>query len=170
MLRAPVLGDKDMSQKRMKQNWRIKVFIEDFKPFLSKFEAYLKGNGLRESTVEDYTARVGRFLRYAQDFQPSVDVAKSFRELLVARNLARSTINNYSFAIKSYSKMVGIEIDFPFLDRNDNLPYYFDEDDVLKIFGSCRNLKHLAMLKTLFYGCLRASELCKLDISLIWTL
>jgi integrase/recombinase XerD len=50
------------------------------------------------------------------------------------------------------------------LDRNDNLPYYFDEDDVLKIFSSCRNFKHLTMLKTLFYGCLRASELCNLDL------
>jgi integrase/recombinase XerD len=59
--------------------------------------------------------------------------------------------------------MTGIEIDFPFLDRNDNLPYYFDKDDVLRIFNSCRNLKHLTMLKTLFYGCLRASELCNLD-------
>jgi integrase/recombinase XerD len=60
--------------------------------------------------------------------------------------------------------MNGVEVDFPFMDRNDNLPYYFDEDDVLKIFGCCRNLKHLAMLKTLFYGCLRASELCNLDM------
>jgi integrase/recombinase XerD len=49
-------------------------------------------------------------------------------------------------------------------DRNDNLPYYFDENDILKIFSSCRNLKHLTILKTLFYGCLRASELCNLDL------
>ena len=153
-----------MSQKRMKQNWFIKADIEDFKPFLSRFEGYLKGNGLRNSTVEDYAARVGRFLRYAQDYQPSIDVAKSFREQLVAKNLARSTINNYSFALKSYYNMEGIEIDFPFMQRNDNLPYYFDENDVLKIFSSCRNLKHMAMLKTLFYGCLRASELCNLDL------
>jgi len=53
MLHSPVLGDKDMSQKRMKQNWYMKADIEDFKPFLSRFEGYLKDNGLRESTVED---------------------------------------------------------------------------------------------------------------------
>ena len=40
---------------------------------------------------------------------------------------------------------------------------YFNEDDVLKIFSICHNIKHLAMLHTLFYGCLRASELCHLD-------
>jgi integrase/recombinase XerD len=61
--------------------------------------------------------------------------------------------------------MIGEEISFQFLKRNNNLPYYFDEEDVLKIFGSCHNLKHYAMLQTLFYGCLRASELCNLDDS-----
>jgi hypothetical protein len=45
MLHSPVLGDKEMSQKRMKQNWCIEPDIEDFKPFLSKFEGYLKGTG-----------------------------------------------------------------------------------------------------------------------------
>jgi integrase/recombinase XerD len=43
------------------------------------------------------------------------------------------------------------------------LPYYFTEEEVILIFGVCHNLKHLAMLQTLFYGCLRASELCNLD-------
>jgi len=49
------------------------------------------------------------------------------------------------------------------LERNDSLPYYFDESDVLKIFSVCNNIKHLAMLKTLFYGCLRSGELSKLE-------
>jgi integrase/recombinase XerD len=155
---------KKMPQKRLKQDWNTAGKIEDLGPVLKRFEAYIKNKGLRESTVEDYSGRVNRFLKYAHDDQPSIDIAKSFREQLVARNLARSIINNYSFAIKSYYKMIGIEIDFPFMDRNDNLPYYFDQDDVLKIFSSCRNLKHLAMLKTLFYGCFRASELCNLDL------
>jgi hypothetical protein len=108
MLHPPVLGERDISHKRMKLNWSIEADIEDFRPFLNRFEAYVKGNGLRNSTVEDYAACAGRFLRYAQDDQPSINVAKSFRELLVGKNLARSTINNYSFAIKSYYKMNGI--------------------------------------------------------------
>ena len=44
-------------------------------------------------------------------------------------------------------------------------PYYFSEEDVLAIFSVCSNIKHLAMLQTLFYGCLRSTELCKLDDS-----
>ena len=153
-----------MAHKRLKAvDWSIKAVGEDFKPALTRFELYLRGNGLRRSTVDDYVARVSRFLKYAQTDQPSVEIAKSYREGLVSRNLARSTINNYGFAIRQYFKMVGVEIDFPFLDRNDNLPFFFDQDDVSKILGSCRNIKHLAMLKALFFGCLRASELCNLD-------
>jgi integrase/recombinase XerD len=61
--------------------------------------------------------------------------------------------------------MIGEAISFPFLNRNNNIPYYFDQEDVLRIFSACHNLKHYAMLQTLFYGCLRASELCNLDDS-----
>ena len=59
--------------------------------------------------------------------------------------------------------MIGEDVSFPFLKRNDELPYYFGEEDVRNIFDICTNLKHYAMLQTLFYGCLRASELCNLD-------
>ena len=153
-----------MVHKRLKQDWSISSGVEDFEPALRRFRSYMKNNGFRESTIIGYMASLKRFLTYAHDDKPSVDVAKSYRELMIERRLARSTINNCSFAIKLYYKMLGIEIEFPFLERNDNLPYFFDEDDVLKIFDCCRNLKHLAMLKTLFYGCLRASELCNLDM------
>jgi integrase/recombinase XerD len=33
----------------------------------------------------------------------------------------------------------------------------------LRIFSVINNIKHFAMLQTIFYGCLRASELCNLD-------
>ncbi|MCJ7444841.1 MAG: tyrosine-type recombinase/integrase, partial [Methanotrichaceae archaeon] len=81
------------------------------------------------------------------------------------KNLSRSSINNYSFAISKYYKMRGESISFKFIRPNNNIPYYLEEDDVFRIFSSCRNLKHLAMLHVLFYGCLRASELCNLDDS-----
>jgi len=142
-----------MASKRLKSvDWSIKAEVEDFKPTLTRFDNHLKSIGLRESTVIDYVSRVGRFLKYAQTDQPSIDIANAYRDQLIARNLARSTVNNCSFAIKQYYKMIGTKIDFPFLGRNNNLPYYFDEEDVSKIFCSCRNIKHLAMLKTLFYG------------------
>ena len=61
--------------------------------------------------------------------------------------------------------MWGEKIEYTFLKRNDEIPYYFDEEDVLRIFSVIYNIKHFAMLQTIFYCCLRASELCNLDDS-----
>jgi integrase/recombinase XerD len=48
--------------------------------------------------------------------------------------------------------------------RADNtIPYYFTEEEVHRIFDATRNLKWLAMLQTLFFAALRASELCALE-------
>jgi integrase len=54
-------------------------------------------------------------------------------------------------------------IDFNFIRPANTIPHFFDENDIARIFAVCSNLKHLSMLQTLFYGCLRASELCNLD-------
>jgi integrase/recombinase XerD len=61
--------------------------------------------------------------------------------------------------------MIDQPVKLPFLKLNNSLPYYFDETDILKIFGVCSNLKHYCMLKVLFFGCLRSGELCHLDVS-----
>ena len=60
--------------------------------------------------------------------------------------------------------MLGQDVKFPFLKRSNDIPYYFTTDEVWRIFAQISNIKHLAMLKTAFYGCLRASEICHLDL------
>jgi site-specific recombinase XerD len=59
--------------------------------------------------------------------------------------------------------MNGKSIEFNFVRPINTIPHFFDENDIAKLFAACHNLKHFAMLQTLFYGCLRASELCSLD-------
>ena len=59
--------------------------------------------------------------------------------------------------------MCGQSISFNFVRPMNTIPHFFDENDVAELFTICHNLKHLAMLQTLFYGYLRASELCSLD-------
>ena len=49
------------------------------------------------------------------------------------------------------------------LEPHNEIPHYFDEDDVIKIFSVISNIKHLAMLETLFFACIRVSELINLD-------
>jgi integrase/recombinase XerD len=96
---------------------------------------------------------------------PNADEFAIFRDHLLDMKLSRSTINNYFFSIRKYHEMLGQDLSFKFIKPNNTIPYYFDETDIARIFGVCMNLKHLAMLKTMFYGSLRATELCNLDDS-----
>jgi integrase/recombinase XerD len=72
-------------------------------------------------------------------------------------------MNHYGFSVKKYHEMIGRPTTFNFMTPNDNIPYYFTEDDINRIFAVIPNVKHNCMLMVMFYGCLRASELCGLD-------
>lgn len=135
----------------------------DLDTAIKHFEDHLKDQGFRRSTIDGYLACVGIYLKFAKTDRPSSEDAIKFRKTLIDKNLARSTLNNYTFSIKCYHKMYGEDVSLPFTQRNNILPYYFDQDDVLKIFSVVHNIKHLAMLKTLFFGCFRVTELCNLD-------
>ena len=152
-----------MPKKRLNVNWEREVRTEDFRPALMRFNRYLEDNGMRKSTITSYVFRVGKFLEFAQNDAPHVDDFEKFREILNEKKLSRSSINNYCFAIKRYYEMSGKSIDFNLIRPMNTIPYFFDENDIDKIFSACNNIKHLAMLQTLFYGCLRASELCSVD-------
>ncbi|MCJ7442964.1 MAG: site-specific integrase [Methanotrichaceae archaeon] len=152
-----------MSKKRLNISWDRKTSPEDIKPALKRFRHHLKDIGLRDSTIESYVFRLGKYLEFAQNKVPTEETVISFRATLHEKALSISSINNYCFAIKKYHEMLGHQIAFPFIKPKNTIPYFFDESDVAKIFGACRNLKHYAMLQTIFYGSLCASELCHLD-------
>jgi integrase/recombinase XerD len=60
--------------------------------------------------------------------------------------------------------MVGEEWKAPILPVHNAIPHFFTKEEVHRIFEAASyNLKHLAMFQTLFYGCLRATELCMLE-------
>jgi integrase len=106
---------------------------------------------------------VGRYLAFAQTDHPSTEDYARFRETLHAWKLSRSTLNQYGYAARSYHEMLGDPITFKRIAPNNIIPFYFSDEDVEKIFSAISNIKHLAMLLTLFYGCLRASKLCGLN-------
>lgn len=152
-----------MPKKRLDVNWRREAGPEDIKPALKRYRRYLENNGLRPSSIPMYVLHVGKYLEFSGTESPNVDDFARFRDLLHDRELSRSTINNYSFSIKKYHEMLGQDVAFKFIKPNNTIPYYFDEIDIARIFSICNNIKHIAMLKTLFYASLRASELCNLD-------
>lgn len=149
---------------RSKIDWNVQTADKHKQDTLIKsYRRYLTNQGYRYNTINLYSDRLGKFIEFSRTTEPSTKKADEFRDYLIDQGISRSHINNTSFALKKYFEMKNIDWSTPILTRNDSLPYYFDETDILKVFSVCTNIKHLAMLKTLFFGCLRSGELCKLE-------
>ncbi|MGA9097423.1 MAG: tyrosine-type recombinase/integrase [Methanotrichaceae archaeon] len=148
---------------RVTVDWSIAT-TTDFEPSLKRFHRYLEDQGIRDNTITNYKGNVLRYLKFAKTDHPSMQDLERFRDFLAEKKLARSTKNQYNYSIRAYHAMLGETIEIKRLEPNNQIPYYFDKEDVIKIFSVIRNLKHLAMLQTIFYGCLRASELCNIDV------
>lgn len=150
---------------KSKTNWHLRpisVYKKNF--ILKRFEHYPKELGLRQETVNLYIGRVGAFLNQTKNNSPNIEAADEYRSALIGDGkFSRSHINNTCFAIKKFYQMNEIDWNFTVLKPDEGIPYYFDEQDVMAIFSVRSNIKHLAMLQTLFYGCLRSSELSRLD-------
>jgi site-specific recombinase XerD len=143
--------------------WRVEPTGEDINLVLERYRRNLRDIGLRESTIKGYTSYLGRFLLWAGEHSPPVTKATEYREYLLDRNMSPRTVNNSCIALRNFYKFAGEDFNYKYLSNDKTLPFFFDQDDILKIFSaaSC-NIKHLSMLKVLFYGGLRASEICKL--------
>jgi integrase/recombinase XerD len=131
---------------------------------LKRFKRYLKDEGFRPSTLENYIFRVSKYFEFCGDEEPSPETAQKYRDFLMDKNLSNSSIANYSYVMKSYHKMLGQNIKFLHLKRANEIPCFFTSSEANKIFDQINNIKHLAMFKTAFYACLRASEICNLDV------
>lgn len=105
------------------------------------------------------------YLENIETDMPSPTEASDYLDSLHQRKLSKGSINNFAAAIIKYQTMIKMPVRLSFMKLNNSLPYYFDEMDILKIFDVCNNIKHLCMRKVLFFGCLRSSELCNLDIT-----
>lgn len=158
-----------MKSKSQQVDWNIKQSVQDYEPYIKQFRRFLVNEGYRETSIEGYSRFVRRYLKFVKKSNPTIQDATKYREYLLDSNRKRATINNYCFAVQAYHRMLGEKVKFIILKRNNHIPFFFTEDEILKILNSCKNIKHLAILKTLFYACLRASELCALcdeDLSL----
>lgn len=111
-------------------NWDREVETEDLKPALKRYRRYLEDLGHRESTIESYVFRVGKYLEFAQTDAPSQEDFAKFREKLHDERLSRSSINNYGFAVKGYHQMRGQAVDFPFVKPINTIPYFFDRSSI----------------------------------------
>jgi integrase/recombinase XerD len=82
---------------------------------------------------------------------------------MAASKLARATVNIRRAALLAFYKSQGQDLKLPYLKPNNQVPYFFDGNDVAAIFNSCSNIKHYTMLFLMFHCMLRISDLCNLQ-------
>jgi integrase/recombinase XerD len=142
-------------------NWHVG---KDFDTTLERYVRYLRDYGYRESSIERYERMLHGFLKFTETSHPANSLADEYRAHLIDVGQSPSTINNTCFAIGHFYKMCGENWKAPILPVHNAIPHFFTNEEVARIFSAASyNLKHLAMFQTMFYGCLRATELCMLE-------
>ncbi|MFZ3147769.1 MAG: tyrosine-type recombinase/integrase [Methanothrix sp.] len=137
----------------------------NFDQVLRRYKRYLEDRGDRESTIDGYLGNVRRYLVFSGTDRPTLQDWENYNDYLHERKLSRSTLNQIAYAARSYHRMLGGDLPVKRLEPHNEIPHYFHEEDVIKIFSVISNIKHLAMLETLFFACIRVSELINIDDS-----
>lgn len=129
---------------------------------------------LRESTIQLYCSNVSYFLRYTGKQLSDLTLEDADRFLTHKRLEGRSpeTHNHYRSAIKFFYKRVlrmrWDDDDVPAMKRERTLPTVLTHQEINAIIDATRNLKHKAIIATMYSSGLRVSEVTHLhydDIS-----
>ena len=137
-----------------------------------RMEEELHLRGYAERTVEAYVEAVARFARYHQR-APETLGAEEVRAYLVhlteERGLAWSTVNQAVCALRFfYVDVLGRagEVErVRYQKRRKSLPVVLSESEVEGLLQATKNLKHKAILMTLYSGGLRIAEALGLEVS-----
>ncbi len=135
----------------------------DTNPVLKRFARWMTDHGYRDASIEDYLKAIQLYLKTLGTITPSIEDAKEYHSGMAASSLARATVNVRRAALIAFYKSQGLELKLPYLKPNNQVPYFFDENDVVAILNSCTNFKHFAMLNLMFHCMLRVSDLCNLE-------
>jgi len=144
-------------------NWDRLQFQFDMDHTLKKFERWMINRGYRDASIDDYLKAIRLYLKTQKTIAPSVDEAIEYHSNMAASNLARATVNIRRAALLAFHKSQGQELKLPYLKPNNQIPYFFDENDVAAIFNSCTNFRHYVMLDLMFHCMLLVSDLCNLE-------
>ena len=135
----------------------------EMNPTLKKFERWMIDRGYRDASIDNYLKAIRLYLGTLKTITPLIEDAKEYHSNMAASNLARATVNIRRAALIAFYKSQGLELKLPYLKPSNQVPYFFDENDVAAILNSCTNFKHYAMLNLMFHCMLRVSDLCNLE-------
>ena len=135
-----------------------------------KMDLELKGYG--SSTQRIYLTKVRDFVGYfgrSPDLLGEDEIRKYLHHLITEKGLAKSTINQAYSALKFfYQTTLQREWDtvrIPRIKKEKKLPVVFSRQEVGDVLAAVSNLKHRAILTTIYSGGLRVSEATHLKVT-----
>ncbi|MBV6644274.1 MAG: tyrosine-type recombinase/integrase [Cyclobacteriaceae bacterium] len=154
----------------MKQQWWHEKRNQEYKCAVEAMKAQLDLSWYSPATRKTYVSMFRQFLRnnYPQPLHQitKTDILQYHLRLIRERKISRSYQNQSINAIKFYAeKVLGHERQYYDLERppkTNRLPVVLSLKEVQSILSSCNNLKHKAMLTTLYAAGLRVGELLNL--------
>jgi len=137
-----------------------------------KMKKDMELKNLSERTIEIYLKCVTQFTIYYGKSPEEMDydaVRDYLHYLLKVKKSCQSTINQHYSALKFlYQTTLGREWDplkIPRSRRVKKLPVVLSKEEINEIFDKVQNLKHRAILMTIYSGGLRLSEAINLKVS-----
>jgi len=128
--------------------------------------------GLSKNTEKEYLNRVKAFLSWAgkpAEDMDEQDIRQFLKYLINERHLSVSSVNIHNSALRFlYAVTLNRNLNYrqiPRLKQIRRLPGILTKEEIGRIFDTCTNLKHRAILMTIYGAGLRLSEISKLKVS-----
>lgn len=135
-----------------------------------KFDLELKGYS--PNTINYYLRNVSNFAKYfntSPDLLGEEHIRQYLHYCITTKQLSEGTVNTIYGALKFFYKItLGREWNTDKLSRvkeSKKLPVVLSQSEIKKIFNTTDNLKHKAILMTIYSAGLRVSEVAKLKIT-----
>lgn len=146
---------------------------EEVFSLIERFEKYMVRQRYSERTIDVYVNMIYVFFKYLNFKRPdevtSEDIAEFNYDYIIGHNYSSSTQNQAISAIKLFFQITGgIQIEIEKIERpkkSKKLPVVLSKTEIERIIHSIANLKHKAIICTIYSGGLRVSESTNLLIT-----
>src|SRR5690606_32861065 len=137
--------------------------------YMSEYRNELIRKGYRQNTIKNYVSYVDVFLNHFNKTATEPikinesqikDYLRSFKEHNTQRSIHSAVKCFYKFVIRQPEKFKYIE----YCKRNRKLPIVHSQEEIQRLISACTNLKHKAIISTMYACGLRVSEVVNLKI------